>query len=54
MDKGDSKEIDQNYMTAIPEYGFKVKLDHKYPEKWSQVLKPRFKQLPQFLPLGWR
>lgn len=54
MDQADSKTLTRNIMTAIPKYGFKVKLDHIYPEKWSQVLKPRLKQIPQFLPLGWR
>lgn len=53
MDKSDQKTT-RNPMTEIPKYGFKVKLNHKFPEKWSQALKPRIKQIPQFLPLGWR
>ena len=54
MDQTDPKALTRNAITSIPKYGFKVKLNHKYPEKWSQVLKPRLKQIPQFLPLGWR
>lgn len=39
---------------SVPKYGFKVKLDHKFPEKWSQNLRPKFKQAIQMLPLAWR
>ncbi|XP_058791221.1 non-lysosomal glucosylceramidase [Phymastichus coffea] len=39
---------------SVPKYGFKVKLDHKFPEKWSQNLRPNFKQTIQMLPLAWR
>ncbi|XP_011497450.1 PREDICTED: non-lysosomal glucosylceramidase [Ceratosolen solmsi marchali] len=38
----------------IPKYGFKVRLDHEFPEKWSQRLRPKFKQTIQMLPLAWR
>ncbi|XP_063981220.1 non-lysosomal glucosylceramidase isoform X1 [Diachasmimorpha longicaudata] len=38
----------------VPKYGFKVRLDHKYPEKWSQNLKPKFNQLLPLIPMGIR
>ncbi|XP_014203632.1 non-lysosomal glucosylceramidase [Copidosoma floridanum] len=38
----------------IPVYGFKVKLDHEYPEKWSQKIRPKLKQTIQMMPLAWR
>ncbi|OXU32049.1 hypothetical protein TSAR_002854 [Trichomalopsis sarcophagae] len=38
----------------VPKYGFKVRLDHEYPEKWSQKLRPKFKQTIQMMPLAVR
>lgn len=38
----------------VPKYGFKVQLDHKYPEKWSQAARPRLQQLLPLIPLGIR
>lgn len=40
-----------NNDTAVPNEGFKVKLDHKYPWKWRQERMPRLKQLWTLLPL---
>ncbi|XP_046752311.1 non-lysosomal glucosylceramidase [Diprion similis] len=37
-----------------PDYGLKLKLNHKYPEKWKQGATVRLKQLPQLLPLAYR
>ena len=38
----------------IPKYGFKVRMDHEFPEKWSQKIRPKLKQTIQMLPLAWR
>ncbi|XP_014220612.1 non-lysosomal glucosylceramidase [Trichogramma pretiosum] len=40
--------------TMIPKYGFKVKLNHEFPEKWSQNMRPSFMQTVHMLPLFWR
>ncbi|XP_015605113.1 non-lysosomal glucosylceramidase [Cephus cinctus] len=38
----------------IAKYGFKVRLDHEFPEKWLPIKRPRLRQLPHLLPLGLR
>lgn len=38
----------------VPKYGFKVRLDHEFAEKWSQKLRPKFKQTIQMMPLAVR
>jgi len=32
-------------------HGWKVRMDHEFPEKWSQSLIPRLHQIPDLLPL---
>ncbi|ODN01681.1 Non-lysosomal glucosylceramidase [Orchesella cincta] len=34
-----------------PEYGWKVRMDHKFAERWTQNVKPRLRQIPDLLPL---
>ena len=41
-------------LSKFPKYGWKVKLDHQFPEKRDQNLKPRLKQILPLLPLGLR
>lgn len=43
-------------IVAVPNYGLKVKFDHKYPEKenYSQNLKPSWKQLWDLVPMMFR
>ncbi|GJQ72624.1 hypothetical protein Trydic_g1288 [Trypoxylus dichotomus] len=43
----DLKEISKD-ITAIPKYGLKLKLNHIYPEDWSQNRVPTFQQFSQF------
>nr|XP_022910294.1 non-lysosomal glucosylceramidase [Onthophagus taurus] len=38
-------------VSDIPKYGLKLKLDHEYPENWSQTRVPTFGQLWQMLHL---
>ncbi|KAB7499797.1 Non-lysosomal glucosylceramidase [Armadillidium nasatum] len=38
-------------LSKFPKYGWKVSLDHKFPEKRDQNIKPKISQLPQLLPL---
>lgn len=38
----------------VPKYGFKVKLNHEFPERWLQKIKPKLKNVIQHLPLVWR
>lgn len=40
--------------TAIPQYGLIVKLNHVYPEKWSQRAKLKLKQILPLIPLVFR
>lgn len=42
--------MDQN----VPVYGFRVRLDHKFPEKWGQFVKVRWHQLGHLIMLGAR
>ncbi|XP_060523474.1 non-lysosomal glucosylceramidase [Cylas formicarius] len=41
----------QNQQTAVPKYGFKVKLDHEYPVKCTPTFKPSLKIIWGMLPL---
>ena len=41
-------------LSKFPKYGWKVKLDHKFPETRDQNLKPKFKQIIPLIPLGIR
>ncbi|KAF7989594.1 hypothetical protein HCN44_008268 [Aphidius gifuensis] len=43
-----------NEIKKIPNYGFKLQLDHKYSESWNQKVRPRLKQLPHLIPLAIR
>ena len=38
-------------ISKFPRHGWKVALDHKFPEKRDQQIRPRFTQLPQLMPL---
>ena len=38
-------------LSKFPRYGWKVSLDHTFPEKRDQRLIPRLNQLPELLPL---
>lgn len=40
--------------TEVPKYGFKVKLNHQYPEKWTQNGKLKLKQIWPLIPLAIR
>ncbi|XP_063225117.1 non-lysosomal glucosylceramidase isoform X3 [Bacillus rossius redtenbacheri] len=42
---------DKNF---IPEYGWKVKLNHVFPERRDQNFFPKLKQIPPLLPLAFR
>lgn len=35
----------------VPEYGFKIKLNHVYAEKWDQNIVPRLNQVLSLIPL---
>lgn len=37
--------------TRIPYFGWKVKLNHVFPEKWSQNMRPSLKQIIPLIPL---
>ncbi|XP_011314940.1 non-lysosomal glucosylceramidase [Fopius arisanus] len=50
----DSEQEETVAQKKVPKYGFKVRLDHKYPEKWTQGARPRLRQLPPLIPLGIR
>lgn len=40
--------------SEIPQFGWKVKLNHVFPERRNQKVKPKLNQLPPLLPLGLR
>ena len=40
--------------TRFPKYGWKVKLNHEFPERRDQNLQPSPTQMVQLLPLGLR
>lgn len=40
-----------NETGKIPKHGFKVKLNHKFPEKWNQTIYPRWNQLWALVPM---
>ena len=41
-------------LSKFPKYGWKVKLDHRFPEKRDQNLRPKFKQILPLIPMGIR
>ena len=41
-------------LSKFPKHGWKVKLDHQFPERRDQNLKPRLSQLLPLIPLGLR
>lgn len=41
-------------VTAIPQYGVKMKFNHKYPEKRTQNIRPSMRQSLPLIPLAWR
>lgn len=44
----------RNEITAIPQYGLKLKFDHIWPEKRNQNLRPSIKQTLPLVPLACR
>lgn len=38
-------------VTEVPRYGLKRKLNHKYPEKWTQGYLPKLNQIPALIGL---
>ncbi|XP_014087566.1 non-lysosomal glucosylceramidase isoform X1 [Bactrocera oleae] len=47
-------ELQQNEITAIPQYGLKLKFDHVWPEKRNQNLRPSLRQTLPLVPLACR
>lgn len=41
-------------LSKFPKYGWKVKLDHEFPEKRDANLKPKLKQIIPLIPCGLR
>ena len=41
-------------LSKFPKYGWKVKLDHEFPEKRDANLKPKLKQMIPLIPCGLR
>ena len=41
-------------LSKFPKYGWKVKLDHEFPETRDQNLRPRLTQMLPLIPLGLR
>ena len=48
------EELQHNEITAIPQYGLKLKFDHVWPEKRNQNLRPSIKQTLPLVPLACR
>lgn len=40
--------------SAVPQYGIKLKLNHKFPEKRTQNIRPTVRQSLAFIPMAWR
>lgn len=40
--------------SAVPQYGIKLKFNHKYPEKRTQNIRPSVRQSLPLIPLAWR
>lgn len=40
--------------SAVPQYGLKLKFNHKYPEKRTQNIRPSMRQSLPLIPLAWR
>ena len=41
-------------LSKFPKYGWKVKLDHEFPERRDANLKPKLKQIIPLIPCGLR
>lgn len=41
-------------VTATPQYGVKMKFNHKFPEKRTQNIRPSMRQSLPLIPLAWR
>lgn len=41
-------------VSAVPQYGLKLKFNHVYPETRNQNLKPSFKQIWPIIPMALR
>lgn len=40
--------------SAVPQYGIKLKFNHKFPEKRTQNIRPSVRQSLPLIPLAWR
>lgn len=40
--------------SAVPQYGIKLKFNHKFPEKRTQNIRPSVRQTIPLIPLAWR
>lgn len=40
--------------SSVPQYGIKMKFNHKYPEKRTQNIRPSVRQSLPLIPLAWR
>ena len=45
MSEVNGKDINNKNLARIPRHGWKVKLDHQFPERRDQNLRPSFKQV---------
>lgn len=52
--RGEGVERKLENVSRFPRHGWKVPLDHKFPEKRNQRIRPRIGQLPQLMPLFMR
>ncbi|XP_037772896.1 non-lysosomal glucosylceramidase-like [Penaeus monodon] len=49
--RGEGVERKLENVSRFPRHGWKVPLDHRFPEKRNQRIRPRIAQLPQLMPL---
>lgn len=40
--------------SAVPQYGIKLKFNHKFPEKRTQNIRPSVRQSLALIPMVWR
>lgn len=40
--------------SSVPQYGIKLKFNHKFPEKRTQNIRPSVRQSLPLIPLAWR
>lgn len=55
----ESNHVNSNYdikqqMIEVPKYGMKVKFNHVFPEKRTQIVRPSIRQSLALLPLAYR